>query len=317
MKLRLLIPRFRSPFQAAFTITLTLITFVGIAQPINQIMSSYFNQVRLNNFPAIPKPLTIGDNADETLAALAPYFKDTSNIVRAKAYAIAQLAGTASRTPSVRLTYAMHLVNACKDVDAGNVGIALDYLTTFSKKDFTPAALDTVRSLVRRKTPHMTTLVRLAGFLNVTGLESDLAQMTKPGNPQQLRWAALVALSRMGNTNATLNVMSRVQRLPVNDDVVYKVFPDLVYTRQRQALDYLVQVMQSDEKNCFSADVENEIAIPCGYRIMEQLALAVKNYPVMIDAGGDIQTKDYNNALQTVRTWFNSHKHYEIDTSTY
>ncbi|HNP07664.1 MAG TPA: hypothetical protein PKN99_08545, partial [Cyclobacteriaceae bacterium] len=126
------------------------------------------------------------------------------------------------------------------------------------------------------------------------------------------RWAALLALARMGDQEATQSVMRRAQRLPVNDDVVYEVFPDLVYTRQRSAIDYLIVELKRDEKKCFTADAEDETPITCAYRIMEMLAPVIDKYPLELDASGDIKTKDYKKSLVTVRAWFERNKDYGI-----
>jgi hypothetical protein len=293
-----------------------LISFLQIpvyGQQVSDLLNLYFSEVRNCKYPAIPKPVSIGENADETLASIKSYLTDTLTTVRAKAYAIAHLAGTNSRVPSVRLVYVNHLVNACKDEDSGNVGLSLSYLSQFLKKDFTPSALDSIRNLVRRKTPHFEDLLKLAGFLELKDLQSIIQPYTQAGNSRQVRWAAIIALARMGDAEALTNMMARVKRLPVNDDVVYEVFPDLVYTRQREALDYLITTMQSDAKNCMSADAERETAIICGYRIMEQLSPAIEGYPLKLDESGDIETKDYVSALSTVRDWFSKHKDYKID----
>jgi hypothetical protein len=168
-----------------------------------------------------------------------------------------------------------------------------------------------------RKQVHFDKVIRLAGFLDLKNLAAELTPLTASGTPQQIRWAALLALVRMKDETAQQQLMSRVKRLPVNDDVVYQVFPDLIFSRDREAINYMVEIMQSDAKNCTSADVEREIPIPCGYRIMEQLAPVIKNFPVEMEEGGDIKTNDYLAALASVRYWFNKNKNYEILTDRY
>jgi hypothetical protein len=121
----------------------------------------------------------------------------------------------------------------------------------------------------------------------------------------------------MGDTNATAEILNRVKRIPVNDEVVYEVFPDLIYTRQTDALDYIVKALHSDAKNCIAADAEKDIPILCGYRIMEQLAPVIEGYPLHLDEFGDVQTLDYPAALNTVREWFLKHKSYTIRHDKY
>jgi len=47
--------------------------------------------------------------------------------------------------------------------------------------------------------------------------------------------------------------------------VVNTAVPDLVYIRQKQGANYLVEELMSDETNCESADNDNPTAILCGY----------------------------------------------------
>jgi len=133
-----------------------------------------------------------------------------------------------------------------------------------------------------------------------------------PGNGQSIRWASLVSLARLGDASAIEEVDRRARKLPVNDDVVYSIFPDLVYTHNKQIIAYMVEVLQRDDAICMSADAERQAQIPCGYRIMEQLAPVIKGYPLQLDASDDIKTDDYVAALKTVREWFTKHPNYEI-----
>lgn len=191
-------------------------------------------------------------------------------------------------------------------------------LTHFKKSDFTQQDKDTLKSIFYKRPPHLDEFIKLIGYVGIPELQSDLFSLTQPANPKDIRWASLLALARMGDQTATSSIMTRVKKLPVNDDVVYEIFPDLIYTRQREAVDYVVQALQSDDNNCTSADNDHPEAIPCGYRIMELLPSAIKNYPLKLEASGDIKTKDYKKALSMVRDWFRKKgAAYEIDSSTY
>ncbi|HEX8038201.1 MAG TPA: hypothetical protein VF490_03595, partial [Chryseosolibacter sp.] len=157
----------------------------------------------------------------------------------------------------------------------------------------------------------------LAGYLGLRDLEPDIWQRSQPGNPIAIRWAAMLSLARLGNSEATAAIMKRVSKFPVNDDVVYELFPDLLYTRQPEAIAYMIAALQSDDPNCLSADAEKEKPIPCGYRIMELLAPVIAGYPLQVDQSGDLATSDYPKALQTVRAWFNHSTAYQILTDKY
>lgn len=296
---------------------LVLLSFVGLpqtgfAQTVKELMHAYFDGVKTGVYPAIPKPLSLTENSKIVIESLPVYLSDSVSGVRSKAYTIASLAGNSARQEYLRQKAVDQLILGAKDVDGGNAGSALDYLSSFQKEDFGTMAKDTLRRLFRRKSIHFEKIIKLCGFLELQDLKDEIRVYTQVGNSQSMRWASLVSLARMGDAAAISEVMRRVRKLPVNDDVVYSIFPDLVYTRNREAIGFMVEVLQKDDANCMTADAERQTAIPCGYRVMEHLATVIKGYPLELDASGDVKTKDYVAALKTVREWFVKHPNYEI-----
>ncbi len=293
-------------------ISLVIAPRLGSAQSIDEQIRSYFADVKSGKYPAIPKQLTLSENSKAVIGILPRYLSDSVSGVRSKAYTIAMLAGSSARQEHLRQTAVDQLIFGVKDEDGGNAGSALEFLSSFHKEDFNASARDTLRSLFRRRAIHFEKIMKLCGYLELTDLSEGIRKYTEPGNSQALRWAALISLVRMGDAAAGNDMMRRIRKLPVNDDIIYSIFPDLVYTRQKEAVAYMVEVLQSDDAGCMSADAERQAPIPCGYRVMEQLAPLIKGYPLALDASGDIKTNDYVAALKTVREWFTKHPNYEI-----
>lgn len=279
-------------------------------------LDSYFAEVRTGRSPRVPLEIVTHKPSKETLEALVVYYNDTSALLRLKANSIAHDIATQSAELDVRQQVVLQLVSFCRDQNAGNVGMALSYLSYYKKSDFNTAMYYDLLAMLNSDTPHLDQLFKLIGFLELTNAIELIRPYTQPGNSRQNRWSAIVSLARMNDPTAVQEMMDRVRKLSVNDDIVEEIFPDLVYSRQKVAFDYLAEVLRSDAKNCTSSG-ENTIAIPCGYRIMEQLAKVVKDYPLQLDDSGDIKTKDYKQALATVRAWFNMHKDYEIDRDNF
>ncbi len=283
------------------------------AQSITKILTAYFAEVRSGKYQSIPKNLFQPENAKATLTSIVPYLKDSSAIVRAKAYALVQLVGNTTRQDNLRENAVAKLVEGVKDRDSGNAGLAIGYLQGFRKEDYTSDVKDTLVNMLKRHPPYLKEYIKLIGFLELTQTRDDLRSLAQQGSAsRQDRWAALLALARMGDSYATDDVIKRVSKLPVNDEVVYQIYPDLVYTRQKKIITLLIDQLNSDVKNCESADAERPANIPCAYRIMEMLAPAIEGYPVKLDASGDIDAKDYTEALQKVRIWFKEHPDYKI-----
>lgn len=288
------------------------------SQPVVQSLNSYFTEVRAGKYPAIPQEVTKPENAKVVISALPAYQKDTLFTVRSKAFSITRAVGVKAKQPAIRQESVQQLINGGRDKDSGIVGSVLGNLTEFRKEDFTIVAKDSLRSLFKSKPAHLHQLVKLIGFLELNDLQSDLRAISQQNNAgKRDRWAAQLALARMGDQMMIQNILERVKKLPINDDLVYEVFPDLIYTRQMEAISYLTRVLFSDENNCETADAEREAKIPCAYRVMEQLAPVIENYPFALDASGDVKTKDYVAALKKVREWFRQQKEYKILKDTY
>ena len=292
----------------AVTMLVSLCWWEAAAQSIPQQIETYAAQLRQSRSAAVPATLREVRNAKEVIEAAPQFFNDTLPLIRERMYMLAADAGAQTKDPDLRRQVVTRLVNATADVE--NLDLLLSRLSAFQAGDFSPPARDTLAALFRKDAPYQDELARLCGAIGIQKLLPDLQALSGPATKnQRLRWAALLALARMGDAEALSGVMKRVQRLPVSDDLVYEVFPDLIYTRQRAAIDYLVVELNSDEKKCTTAD---ERPVTCAYRIMEMLAGAVEKYPLRADAGGDIKTNDYEKSLAAVRQWFKKNKEYQI-----
>lgn len=278
-----------------------------------KILESYFSQLKAGKYPNIPNEVNRAENADPFLNAIGVYLKDTVAIVRLRAIAMSYDIGNKSKISALRSKAVAQIMNAARDHNSANSGAALTYLTHFLKTDFSKAAKDSLKTLLASRPPHIDVLVKLIGFLELNDSMNDLYAITQnPSIGRKERWSAMLALARMNDELAAQDVVNRIRRMPVTDAVVYQVFPDLVYTRNREAINILIEALNSDAKNCESADAERSGKIPCAYRVMEMLAPAIEGYPLKLSESGDIQTADYPGALQIVRNWFKEHPDYKI-----
>jgi len=280
-------------------------------------LSTYFDCVRKETFPAVPKSLLSTNAAPEILLFLTPLVGDTSYSVRSKAIELIYAVSSHAESPSIRGRGIELLLQPCMNGDTEAAGTALELVTRFDRTDFTDMAKESVTKLVRRNTLQYNEVMKLAAFLELRDLIPDIRIRSGPGNRAPIRWAALLSLARLGDTDAISDIMARVKKLPVTDDLVYKVFPDLAFTRNKQLIGYMVEVLMSDSKDCLGADAEREMNIPCGYRIMEQLAVIIEGFPLVLDDFGDVKTNDYPAALLQVREWFVNNTDYTIRNDRY
>ena len=253
----------------------------------------------------------------EAIVFLSAFLTDSTYMVRARALEVSTAIALQTRDTITRQMCVRMLMHPVEGGDFDVAGSALSLLRGFARTDFSTEVRDTISSLIRKRASNLNQLIAMAGYLGIPELTRDLRSYALPGNPNSTRWAALLALARMGDRDATDDVLQRVEALGVTDKVVYNIFPDLVYTRQPEAIAYMAKQIQHDEKHCFSADAEREVAIPCAYRILEQLAPVIENFPLERDVTGDLRTNDYHAALELAREWFKNNNTYRIKDDDY
>lgn len=304
---------YRNVYQRAVPIVVLLLSVFGLfAQSPTSSVESYLAAVRQGSYPPAPNRLwQEASQHSSTLATLSSYYSDTLAAVRAQAYFLAKQVGTNSQTSSVRQQAVSQLTQGLADENSGNVDRIHTYLTEFQPKDFTNSARQSVARLLTQRAAHLARLFKLAGYLGLQDQIPVLQELASTLSGRD-RWAAQLALARLGDQEALASILDRAKRYPVNDDVVYELLPDLVYTRQKDALDYLVTVVQSEEKNCQSADPEGEESMLCGYRVLELLAPVIVDFPLALDESGDLAMSDYPKALRQARQWLRLHPDYQV-----
>lgn len=160
-------------------------------------------------------------------------------------------------------------------------------------------------TLLRNPAAQKHELIRIIGYV---GIESAKPELWSIADSVQLaskvRWSAYLALIRLSDKQAEDFVYKKISSVAVNDDFVYQVVPDIVYTKSRRLLNFMVQEMSKDKENCHSPDPDNPVKINCAYRIMEALAPVIEDFPYQQTAGGDLDVDNYPVALEDIRRWF-------------
>ena len=276
-------------------------------------LQSYMTAVRTGTTQPLPASVLVDtQNVGEILQALQPYYVDSLPTVRAKAYSITARLGQKTPQSDSRQLAVQHLIGAIKDNDTGISGNASEALAGFAIEDFNASHKGAIAALLGQEIAHKDQLVKVAGYLDLKEAQPTLRQLAEPGNNRKTRWAAYLALARMGEQQELQYVVKRIAAMPLNDDVVYEMVPDLIYTRQKTAFDYLFTIINSDEAACFSADPDASTNILCGYRTMEYIAPYIKDFPLPVE-DGELIVDDYEQALKDVRTWYALHQDdYEI-----
>jgi hypothetical protein len=300
-----------------------LLSCSGIfAQSLTNELSKAMAQVRQGQYYKGTGPFqkAMATSPAQLIKEVQPYLADTVTSVRSLAYELVHAAGKKSSEKTVCQSAVFILVQGCKDKGSGIAGNTSKYLEQYNREDFSVTAKDTISAIIRRGTGYLENVLLVAGYLNLTGTIADVRIIfTNLHQNDKTKWAGHLALARMGDTVETDYCIRIVQTRTINNAVVYNMVPGLIYTRQKAAYDYLVTLLNSDDKNCLSPNPDRGGQIVCGYRIMEFLAPVVVDFPLhTIDGLNQIKTDNYDKALETARDWFKTKAgNYAIKTDTF
>ncbi|GHT23319.1 hypothetical protein AGMMS4957_14710 [Bacteroidia bacterium] len=236
--------------------------------------------------------------------------------MKTKTYIVVLLlfVGSASIHAQSKQKEVLNLVQGLSDADNGTIGQRANELKAFAVADFDAAARDSIAKLLKNPNyPHYANIALLAGYIGV-GKEELTQHYQNPNLPVRQKWNIALALARMGEKEPLDYCVSKVKKAPVNSYAVDYLLPNLIYTRQKVAIDYCVELLHSDEKLCQSPNPNVSEKINCAYRIIELLAPAVEGFPIEVDPRFGLETDDYEKTLQDVRSWFKVHSDYKIKT---
>jgi len=224
----------------------------------------------------------IKDSAAAMIREFEPYINDSMENVRSLAYNAIAISGQRSTNNMTRQTAVKILVSGCIDKEAALRKNIAGQLENFHKEDFTNLTKQRLAELLQLEQTYYRHTVKLIGFLDMKEQIPVLSEMIDSGKVtnRTLIWDFHLTLARLGVQVEIDYCISFVKSTGVNDKVIYNLFPDLVYIRSKEAVDYMVEVLLSNSKNCYSPNPDNPVKIMCAYRVMEYLAPIIKDFPL-------------------------------------
>jgi hypothetical protein len=291
----------------------------GQSEEFKKEIDAYFNAILSNTGYNLSSTAIKGADSKYILNLANRHIINTNSLVRYKIIDLIKRKALTEEDIHFRKLSVHFLLEAIKDKDSGNSGTATKSLTRFALEDFDTQAKDTLYHLLLLKPYHYEDVVKLAGFVNpkkcLQLFQDNLANdsLLKPKD----KWVIRLALARMGDTAAAKYCLDKIKSQPLNDNVVTWLFPDLVYTRQPEAIQYLLGQILTDAKVCNSPSPETDEKTICAFKIMELVAPVITNFPLPADKYGDLDIGNYNEALLTVRNWIASKPEIKVLCDTY
>jgi len=257
---------------------------------------------------------------EDILKELPNYEADSLTNVRRLVYELYYQVSRKSDNAQIRQKGVLHLVKACKDTKLDLRDGSAKKLKYYNKQDFSEEAKTQLITYLSENKDIYKNTVRLIGFLDMNEQVSklnDLLNDTTVKN-ESIRWEVRVTLARLGDEEQISYCTNLARSKGVNDRIIHYLLKDLIYTRQKPAFDYLLDILYSEAKNCRPANPDLYTPIVCGYRIMEILAPAIKDFPFETYPGtSQLKAKDYDKALEDVRQWFRDNTDYKIKKDNY
>jgi hypothetical protein len=292
----------------AIILSATTIGHAQNAKRINRDLQKHMESKKQNEQSKLPDAYFGNrENQDILLEGLNQFYTDSSYNIRIESVRLANKIGQKSSDTLIRQKVVLQLLTMCNNPNTAIAGRATRYLTNYMPEDYNRQARDSLKTLINTATANYDIIVKLIGYLQLNDQINTLYAQLMRRTKFKDRWALHLALARLGVEREIDYCVNKVKSIEMNDDVVYEIVPDLIYTRQKKVFDYLIEEIMSDKKKCTTPNPElGTSKIKCGYRIMEYMAPVIKDFPLETHASGDIKTSDYKAALKTVRTWFNT-----------
>ena len=196
---------------------------------------------------------------------------------------------------------------------------AITRLQHFRRADFTEATRINLKMALSTVSNNKGDLARLfafvCGFGCIETLENEM--LSKNLNKHDQKDFRL-ALIRAGDVRFESKLFKSAKEQVVNDRFVYTLINDLTYTRSKMIFDYLLELILSDEKRCTSANNDDPEPMICAYRLIENVAPYINDFPAKVNAYKELETTDYAKLLIEVRTWINKNKsNYVLNKEVY
>ncbi|MEO0723408.1 MAG: hypothetical protein AAFZ63_02625 [Bacteroidota bacterium] len=222
-------------------------------------------------------------------------------------------------TTSINFVFAQQLpANGIVEAAATqNLYTAIRDLERLTLADIHPQDLITIDSaMLLADVPYRNRFFLLAGWLGRTqalnAVPYEYRRSTRMQNDYDL------AMIRAGDPSRIGRLRTLLQTVEVNDDFVFTIAPQLIYTRRREVFDFFFDQILLDDRNCYMADLHGSGQINCAYRLLEMVAPHILNFPLEVGISGDLETDDYPTALETARAWIQLNRaDYLINTETY
>ena len=285
------------------------------AQSPAETFTQYLQAINTQGVVQLPSRIleNVAGNENALYEAAVPFLTDPSKQTRTTAHwALHRIALNSPSEP-----FQQEMVNLFLQTKNGPTlyTVVSNWLSAYPPTSFDLAARSTLSRYIRADSSAYEPMIRLAGYLYLNEVGNTIVENLLEPNKltEGERWTSWVVLARLGYPNAITYLQNNLSRVAVDDEIIYGVYPDVVYTRQKELVSLIVETVMSDDTQCSSANNDSDETILCAYRAMEFLPGVIQDFPWQRDVTGDLDVDDYETALTQIRQWFVVHEDYQIN----
>lgn len=302
------------------TVLLIFISTLSFSQSeLTSQINLLMNQIRTGSAGNSEKAKILSNpNFKEISQSLSKFFTDSSTSVRYEALNMNSQIALKSNDKLLIKNSIQNIVRNCVMNGSINNQIA-SLLKKFSRSDFNSEELLLINNTLQAQQSNLGILTKIYAFAGQAAVSNDITLLLSKQNlTKSDKKDVKLALVRCGDERLTNKMYETLKQQVINDDLIYSALPDVIYTKNKLLYGHLLNGILSDDKKCSSANNDDSSPIICAYRLIEQIAPHVTNFPVTINTKGEINTKDFGKTLTDVREWISKNKdNLEIDFSHY
>lgn len=287
-----------------FGCAVLLVANIGFTQPA---VKTAVDKYRAQQDAASLESLRNHANPKEVAAAI---YATTLDTLLTEHHATVQLIKVLARKvtdPACRESYVHALIEILWRSKAATGAFALQVMQQFERKSFSQQAKDDLMTYISERKENKGEAILLLGFIgngNDVNFLKGLAHYTTVAKKDKYR--IRLALVRLNDMAAIQEYVAELKQKKMDDALVSNVLPDLVYTHNPAVYKILLAELNNNVPACMSANNDSAEEILCAYRILEQIAPEILDFPVTVDRSGELNG-DYEQALQMARAWYAQH----------
>ena len=286
---------------ACYLFFLLVCGFAGAQTGIKELVGKY----RIQQDKETLGLISAHPNKKETAEAILALSLDTNITDHKGTVQLLKYLGRANKDAVIRQTYVRSLSEIMwrSPLTAGSV---FKVMQQFDRKDFTQEVKDDLMTYIAERKDSRGEAILLLGFIgsrNDIDFLKNLEHYASIGKKD--KYKVMLALVRLNDPATVEEFLGELRQKRVNDELVSNLLPDLIYTHNPEVYRFLLAELHNETPACLSANNDSEEQILCAYRILEQIAAEIRDFPVTTDGSGEL-AGDYPAALSKARQWYSS-----------